>query len=281
MSEATEPEAEGAVATSGPPGTCFFEVRRFSQVDSTNRYLLDVARRRPRHGLVAVADHQRAGRGRLGRSWEAPPGTNLLVSVLLVPELPPAELHLCNVAAALATAQACRRAASLETQLKWPNDVVVGERKLGGILAESLPAKGDGAPGSGSVVVVGIGLNVRWPPPEGDPGEASVPEDLRRSATSILRETGSDLDPQDLLSVLLVALDERMAELADPGGRLRLFAEYRRCCATLGREVAVTLPDGEIRGRALDITGEGHLVVDGGSGPLTVAAGDVVHLRGR
>jgi BirA family transcriptional regulator, biotin operon repressor / biotin---[acetyl-CoA-carboxylase] ligase len=284
MSEGVVPDAVPDRVESGPPGTCFSEIHYYRQLDSTNRYLLDVARRRPQHGLVAVAGHQSAGRGRLGRHWEAPPGANLLVSVLLVPDLPPADLYLCNVAAALSAAEACRQVASLEAELKWPNDLLVGERKLGGILAESVPALENGppVPGSGGpLLVVGIGVNVRWPPPEGDAEAASVPEELRATATSILRETGRDVSPDDLLAPLLSGLDRRITELADPHGRHRVSADYRRHCRTLGREIRVTLAHEEIQGAALDITPEGHLVVDCGACFVTVVAGDVVHLRER
>src|SRR5665213_2646554 len=147
----------------GGPGagvTRFTEIRRFRELDSTNRYLLDEARAGAPGGLVAVADHQTAGRGRLGRRWEAPAGANLLMSVLLRPDLPVEELHLSTVAMALATRSACSAATAgaVIPVLKWPNDVMVGEGKLAGILAETVPD----APGS-RAVVVGMGLHVAWP----------------------------------------------------------------------------------------------------------------------
>jgi BirA family biotin operon repressor/biotin-[acetyl-CoA-carboxylase] ligase len=165
-----------------------FEVRRFEELDSTNRYLLDQARAGAPEGLVAVADHQTAGRGRLGRRWEAPAGAGLLVSVLLRPSLPIEELHLCTVAVALAARSACTEAAGVEPGLKWPNDLIVGERKVAGILAEAR----EGA------VVVGIGVNVAWPPPDTEPTEVAVPGDLAQ-ATSLWRESGTRIDPGRLL----------------------------------------------------------------------------------
>src|SRR5580692_10569135 len=172
----TEPAVAGAelsfTATPGPAGTRFGPVRRFAEIDSTNRYLLDAARAGAPEGAVAVADYQRAGRGRLGRRWEAPPGSNLLVSVLLRPRLAVEELHLCTVAVALAASAACEQGAGVVPDLKWPNDLMVGDRKLGGILAEALPAgtsaaDADDGTGRGSTnapaVVVGLGLNVGWP----------------------------------------------------------------------------------------------------------------------
>jgi BirA family biotin operon repressor/biotin-[acetyl-CoA-carboxylase] ligase len=265
---------------SGPPGTRFGEVRRFAEIDSTNRYLLDVARHRPPSSpggaLVAVAAHQGAGRGRLGRSWEAPAGANLLVSVLLAPRAAAAQLQLCNVAMSLAAADACREVAGVEASIKWPNDLVVGERKLAGVLAESTPPPAGAGP---RLVVVGMGMNVRWPPPDDAAGSAPVPADLRASATSLWRESGSALEPDSLLWPLLEGLEERLAELDDGSGRQRLAEEYRRRCATLGQHVRVVLGHGEISGDAVDMTPEGQLVVDVGGRRAVVSAGDVVHLH--
>ena len=299
-----EPVPSGVAVPSGvdvpfttvpaPDGTRFGPLRRFAQIDSTNRYLLDEARAGAPEGAVAVADYQSAGRGRLGRRWEAPPGSNLLVSVLLRPRLAVEELHLCTVAVALAAAGACERGAGVVPDLKWPNDLMVGGRKLGGILAEALPA-GTGAAGAGGstpAVVVGLGLNVRWPPPgEAAPGEAEREEEqeegslstehaeLLKAATSMWRQAATALEPLALLGLLLQELEVRLVDLADPAGRRRLASEYRRRCNTVGKKVRVSLPGEVFTGTATDITLEGHLIVDVGTCLRTVAAGDVVHLR--
>jgi BirA family transcriptional regulator, biotin operon repressor / biotin---[acetyl-CoA-carboxylase] ligase len=149
-------------AMSGEPS---WQVRHFTSLPSTNQYLLEQARSGAEEGLVAVADHQSAGRGRLGRSWDSPPGASLLVSVLLRPSLPPSGLHLCPTAVALAALDACASVAGVDARVKWPNDLVVDDHKLAGILAEVLP----GPPGEhdAAAVVVGLGLNIEWPgPPE-------------------------------------------------------------------------------------------------------------------
>ena len=258
----------------GPEGGRFGEIRWFTELDSTNRYLVDVARRVPVAGLVAVADHQSAGRGRLGRQWEAPAGAGLLMSVLLLPELPVEQLHLCSICLALAAADACSRVGGLTPSLKWPNDLLVGNRKLGGILAESVPV-----PAGGRAVVVGLGLNVSWPGGTGEASEAPVPEELRRNATSIKRETGGDVDRAELLDQLLAGLD-RLFEAVEGEGRRGVLEEYRRRCATLGRRVRVELADGAIGGTATDIDASGRLVVVDGATIHVVDAGDVVHLHG-
>ena len=228
-------------------------MRRFEELDSTNRWVLDQARAGASAGLVAIADHQTAGRGRLGRTWEAPPAENLLMSVLLRPDLPPERLHLVTAAVALAGVEAAWVVAGVEATLKWPNDVVVGDAKLAGVLAESsLPA-----------VVVGIGLNVGWAPPgaaclAGAPAGGRAPAGLSRDAVA---------------DAVLAAL---AARVGDWDGVAR---DHRRACSTVGRSVRVELADESFTGTAADVTDEGHLLVDVGACLRTVTAGDVVHLR--
>lgn len=259
-----------------PPGlagwvdpTRFGDVRWFEEIDSTNRYLVEQARAGAAEGVVAVADHQSAGRGRLGRSWEAPAGSSLLTSVLLRPPagFPINALHLLTVSVALAAADACRSEAGVDARLKWPNDLVVGGRKLAGVLAEA-----DLDPGTGTAVVVGIGVNVNWP--------AELPADLAGVATALNHLTGHRTDRVTLLGRLLANLEDRYrAVISGEAGRRALASEYRRRCATIGLPVRVELPDETFTGTASDISDEGHLLVDVGMCLRTISAGDVVHLR--
>jgi BirA family biotin operon repressor/biotin-[acetyl-CoA-carboxylase] ligase len=228
-------------------------VRRFAHLDSTNRYLLDEGRRGASEGLLAVADHQTAGRGRLGREWVSPPGASLLASVLWRPELPAERLHLLTSAMALAAAAACQRVAGFRPGLKWPNDLVVDDAKLAGVLAESDPPVG----------VVGIGLNLNWPP--------GALADL--GAAAVNQVAGHDIDREELLAALLEELDRRHGQWAE------VASAYRRSCTTIGRRVRVDLGGESFTGTAADVTDEGHLLVDVGMCLRTVAAGDVVHLR--
>ena len=239
-----------------------WEIRWFDQVDSTNAYVREQARFGAPEGLVAVADHQTEGRGRLGRRWESPPGANLLASVLLRPNIDPADLHLCTTVVALAAMDACRVVAGVGTLLKWPNDLLVEGAKVAGILAEA-----EFAGAELSAVVVGIGINVGWPgPPEA-------------GGTSLEAATGSPVDRRALLHALLAALGERRAGLDAAAGRRALAEEGRRRCATLGQQVRVTLEGEEITGRAVAIDDAGRLVVETPAGSRRVTAGDVVHLR--
>ncbi|HEY1445695.1 MAG TPA: biotin--[acetyl-CoA-carboxylase] ligase [Acidimicrobiales bacterium] len=241
-----------------------WEIRRFAEIDSTNTYVLDQARQGAAEGLVAVAEHQSAGRGRLDRRWESPPGANLLASVLLRPDCAADDLHHCSVAVALAAADACAELAGVEPVLKWPNDLLVDGSKLAGVLAE---ADFEGTRVRG--VVVGIGLNVAWP----GPAEAGG---------TCLDDAGRTAQPVDkgvLLDLLLERLGPRRPFLDHEAGRRALLEEVRHRCATLGQRVRVTLPNEELTGAASAIDDAGHLVVETRSGRRLVSAGDVVHLR--
>jgi BirA family transcriptional regulator, biotin operon repressor / biotin---[acetyl-CoA-carboxylase] ligase len=241
-----------------------WEIRRFAEIDSTNTYVRDQARQGTPEGLVAVAEHQTAGRGRLDRRWESPPGANLLASVLLRPACAAGDLHLCTGAVALAAADACAAVAGVEPVLKWPNDLLVDGAKLAGVLAEAEFA-GDRL----ESVIVGIGINVAWPgPPE---AAGTCLDDRSGSAQPV--------DPAELLDHLLEGLAARRPLLDDEVGRRDLANEVRRRCATLGQRVRVTVADGELTGVASAIDEAGHLVVETDAGAQQVSAGDVVHLR--
>ncbi len=259
------------------PGTRFTDIRRFDTLDSTNRYLLAEARSGAPEGVVAVAEFQTAGRGRLGRQWEAPAGRNLLMSVLLRPGLPADHRHQAATAVALSAVEAADRVAGVTLAVKWPNDLLGPDgRKVAGVLAEADVAGPHGSGGGAPAVVVGIGLNVNWPVDDAD-----LPPDLAGVAGSLRMLAGHEVDRAEFLESLLAGLEPRIRELRTPAGRARQAAEFRSKCATLGRTVRVELPDGGFEGTAVDITPAGHLVVEAADGPRTVLAGDVVHLRTR
>jgi BirA family biotin operon repressor/biotin-[acetyl-CoA-carboxylase] ligase len=247
-------------------GPLEWRISRFEEIDSTNTFLRARAREAAPEGLVVVANHQTAGRGRLERRWESPPGANLLTSVLLRPTCDVDDLHLCSTAVALAAADACLEVAGVGAAFKWPNDLLVGESKLAGILAEV-----EFAGGPPPAAVVGVGINVSWPGPPGAGGTCL--DDLRAG------DPGHRIDREVLLEHLLDALAPRREFLDDPLGRSVLADEVRRRCTTLGQQVLVSLPAEEITGEAVAIDERGRLVVDSDSGPRTVTAGDVVHLR--
>jgi BirA family transcriptional regulator, biotin operon repressor / biotin---[acetyl-CoA-carboxylase] ligase len=236
-----------------------WRIRRFDEIDSTNRVALDAARDGEPPGLVVVADHQTAGRGRRGRVWTAPPASSLLLSVLLEPPTGVERLHLLTMAAGVALCDAVR-AHGIDAGLKWPNDVVVGDRKLAGILAET-----ESVAGTPRAVVVGVGCNVTW---------ASFPDELADTATACDVEAGQAVDRVALLDAFLDALGRRLGALDGAP------AAYRGLLSTLGRRVRVELADATIEGVAVDVDTHGRLVIEGTDGTRAVAAaGDVVHLR--
>jgi len=261
------------------PGPMFNDIRRFESIDSTNRYLLEEARRGAPDGVVAVADHQTAGRGRLDRRWEAPPGANLLVSVLLRPDLPTDQRQLAGAVVALAATDAVAALAGLDVGIKWPNDLLGPDgRKLAGVLAEADLADSSGRSGGDGdphpPIVVGIGINVNWPRDDGD-----LPAELIGSATSLCQQAGRTLDRHALLDALLAALGPRAGDLESAAGRAGQAADFRARCTTLGTRVQVELADGRFEGLATDLTPEGHLIVEVGGSARTVVTGDVVHVR--
>ncbi len=227
-----------------------------AELDSTNAEALRLAAEGEPEGLVVVADAQTAGRGRLGRSWWAEPGTALLASWLVRPALAPERRPLLSLVAGVAAARAASAAGGVEVRLKWPNDLMLGGRKLGGILAES-DARG--------TVVVGLGLNVR---------QESFPDELGESATSLLAAGGRVPARSWRLVATLSGFGARMNTPEDT------LDDYRAMCETLGRTVRVERNDAEPAvGAAVEITDSGALVLETASGRAIVAAGDVVHLR--
>ena len=264
-------------------GSLWREVRVVAETGSTNADLLAVAREGAREGVVLVAEAQTAGRGRMGRRWTSPPRAGLTFSVLLRPYgVPAALLGWIPLLTGTAAAAALPTVAGPQPRLKWPNDVLAGGAKLGGILAER----------SGSAVVVGIGLNVTQHVGELPEGATS----LRLETATAQEGTGpveapgqgggipADLRPRVLVAVL-TALSQRYLAWRDqfsPGDAEAsgLRQEYLALCTTLGREVTVALPGGKaISGTAEGIDWAGRLEVGTANGTVPVSAGDVVHLR--
>ena len=252
-------------------GTAFADVTWVAETGSTNADLLAEARAGAPGGRVAVTDHQTAGRGRRGRSWSDPPGSSLLVSVLFRPRevLGPEQAHLLTAAVALSAAEAVGEVAGVDLDLKWPNDLVVGDaddlRKVAGVLAESVVADA-----RLEAVVVGTGLNVNWP----EAGSLDLPP----GAAAVSQLAERPIDRGELLAAWLRRLDRWWAAIA--GGRTdELLSAYRDRLSTLGQAVAIETPAGAVHGRAVDITAEGHLVIETATGRRTFAVGDVVHLR--
>jgi BirA family biotin operon repressor/biotin-[acetyl-CoA-carboxylase] ligase len=277
------PGGRARSALAAGPGRRFADVRWVAETGSTNADAMELARQGEPEGIVLVADHQTAGRGRGGRTWTAPPGAGLLLSILLRP--PASVMDLTTMAVGVAAAVAVESVAGFAPRLKWPNDLVwpgdgsASDRKLAGILAEAdWPTSSEisagwkpPAAGERTVVVVGIGLNVAWP--------ADVPPELADIAVAMNQVVTTPIDREDLLIALLSALGPRYLALC-AGDRSGLLEEWRARSATLGRRVRVELGHDDVEGTAVDITDDGHLVVQTLEGARrTFAVGDIVHLR--
>jgi len=189
------------------------------------------------------------------------------MSVLLRPVVAATDLHLCAAACTLALAAACETTAGVRPAVKWPNDLVVDDAKLAGVLSESDRSAPGGAPGS-TAVVVGMGCNLTW----------SGPPDV--VGTCLADLAGRPVGRDELLDATLAHLARRLGALSEVGGRGGLMDELRRSCATVGRQVRVERGAGaDLVGEAVAVTDAGHLVVRQAAGDVEVAAGDVVHLR--
>ncbi|MEF8814344.1 MAG: biotin--[acetyl-CoA-carboxylase] ligase [Halovenus sp.] len=246
------PEFGGAAVEFGLDAP--YDIEYHDSIGSTNGRARELARE-GRSDVVVLSDQQTGGRGRLDREWQSPTG-GVWLSVLARPEIPPAHAPAMTLAAAVATTRAVRDL-GVDASIKWPNDVLVGDRKLAGILTEM-----EGEADRVSWLVVGIGLNANV-------DVAALPADL---ATSLRAEVGvvdRRTVTQHLLSELATLTD-------DLEGVLSAWREY---ASTPGRRVRIETGTREIVGTAVDIEFPGSLVVDTGTGRVTVSTGDCEHLR--
>jgi BirA family transcriptional regulator, biotin operon repressor / biotin---[acetyl-CoA-carboxylase] ligase len=273
-----EREVSDALTARGP--TVWTRVIVVASTASTNADLAEVARAGEPEGTVLIADHQSAGRGRLGRVWQTPPRSALAVSVLLRPQPAAAAWPWLALLTGLAVTDAVDRVCGLAARLKWPNDVLlpgpgsvgpgsVGpDRKVCGVLADAVSGA-DGPTG----IVLGAGINVSQ-----DADGLPVPQ-----ATSLRLAGARTLDRTEILIGYLHALSEYYRRWTDSGGDVAesgLAVEYRRRCATIGSRVRVHLPGRKVDGVAEQVDAQGRLVVRDETGTRhEFAAGDVVHLR--
>jgi len=245
------------------------------ETGSTNADLAAAARAGAPAGSVLLADHQSAGRGRLGRTWTAPPGTSIAMSVLVRPAVPADRWTWLPLLAGLAVSDGIRQEADLPADLKWPNDVLVLGRKVSGVLAERVETP------DGPAVVIGMGINVHLTTEQ-------LPVPTATSLAIVLDELGLGAFPlhrTSIVSTTLRSLERILARweevAAVPGlSGDGLALAYRERCATIGRDVRVDLSDGtSVVGVAVDVDGAGRLVLEAEGGTRTFGAGDVVHQR--
>lgn len=247
------------------PGGRWTEVVVVDETSSTNADVAERARRGRAEGLVLTAESQTGGRGRLGRVWVAPPRSGLTVSMLLRPDVPLSAWPWLPLLTGLAVAEAVARVSDVTPRVKWPNDVVVEDRKLAGILLERVESP------AAPAAVIGIGLNVSL-----RDDERPVP-----TATSLALEGVPAPDRtvvlREVLRVFASLYDAWVA--ADGDASAGLADAYTARCVTVGREVVVQTPGGPVVGRAARVDTGGRLVVVTPDGEVAVGAGDVTHVR--
>jgi BirA family biotin operon repressor/biotin-[acetyl-CoA-carboxylase] ligase len=258
-------DADALTAQLTPTSGLWRAVEVVEEIGSTNAELVSRAAADEPEGLVLVAEHQQAGRGRLDRIWTSPPRAGLTVSVLLRPDVPAARRAWLSLLTGVALAESVSEATGVRASLKWPNDLLAADgAKLAGILAES----------AGSAVVVGVGLNV-----------STRRDELPDTGTSVSLATGAPVDRAALLVGFLRAFERRYSRwvqvLGDPVSS-GLAQDYLAWCSTVGATVTVTMPDGSaLEGVAEAVDWDGRLVVRTAAGVLELASGDVRHVRPR
>ena len=220
------------------------------------------------HGTVLIADHQTSGRGRLGRSFHSPAGSGIYMSVILRPQCRPQDLMHLTCAAAVALCDALENSCGIRPGIKWTNDLVLGSKKLAGILTELSVTQA----GMVDYAIVGIGINCCQ-------AEVDFPEEIRHMAGSLYSVTGRTIDRSKVAAALVDALYRMdQALLADRTG---LIEQYRKDCVTLGKQISVVKAGGFTRhGTALNIDDEGGLIVTFSDGMTETVTSGEVSIRG-
>lgn len=229
------------------------------EVDSTNEYL----KRMVEDGydsdemLTVTAQFQTAGKGRRGRQWFSEPGTALMFSVLVKPSLKMDDCSMITLIMAMAVRQALKDM-DIDTNIKWPNDIVLGNKKICGILTEALL--------DSKRIIVGVGINTN---------QESIPTELKESATSILLETDDCVDHDSLLDSILFNFEKLLERLFEAGDLSDLKSEYEEALVSLNKEVTVLDPAGEYNGICKGIDNKGQLIVSHEGQDTYVYAGEV------
>ncbi len=236
-------------------------IHRYDTVGSTNDIARTLASEGAAEGTVVVAAEQTSGKGSRGRTWVSPLGSNLLMSVVLQPNLPHERLGELAFVAAVAIAGTIRANLGLDARIKWPNDVRVQGKKIAGIMIET----------AGDAVVLGIGLNLNW---------VELPKEIVETATSAAIELGREVDLEDVLKSLLADLDIAYSVFRARGFG-RTLEEWRKLEETTGRTVTVALGDGKaISGKAAGVDDTGALIVETDADELRVVSAATVTVTG-
>jgi len=242
------------------------EINYYESVGSTNNIAYNLAEDGAGEGAIVIADEQTGGKGRLGRKWASPPKGGIYLSCILRPEILPNEVAEITLVAAVSAVKAINKFTGVKALIKWPNDILVSDRKAGGILTE-LKAETDRV----NFVILGLGINVNTPRKSLPDGGTSLKEESKSS---------SDFSRVELTKTLLLSLEEEYVKFKKKGFS-PLRNELKSYSCTIGRHISVATSAGKkIRGKAIDINKNGSLLVKMDSGKkVTFLSGDVTLLR--
>jgi BirA family biotin operon repressor/biotin-[acetyl-CoA-carboxylase] ligase len=238
----------------------------FEETDSTNIQARRLAEEGAPHGTLVVADCQTAGKGRRGRSWVSPHGTGIWMSFVLRPEFEPAYASMLTLVAGMAVAKGIRETTGLEALIKWPNDLVLGGKKICGILTE-MSTEDE----SIRYVVPGIGINVNT---------EEFPEEIKNTATSLKLVLGKNVKRSPVIAASAAAFEEYYRVFVKTCDMSGLMEEYDRILANREKQVCVLDPKGEYQGLALGIDREGNLLVKREDGSIVPVFSGEVSVRG-
>lgn len=234
----------------------------YDAVDSTNTCVMRLAEEGAVHGTVVVADQQNHGKGRRGRNWVSPPGTNIYMSLLLRPDFEVGKAPMLTLLMAYSVAEALIELEQVDAKIKWPNDIVLNKKKICGILTEMMMKEQEI-----DYVIIGVGINVN--------GE-SVPQELKESATTLRIETGRELSREALLARVLEMFEKNYEQFCRAGDLSVIQDDYNRILVNVGKEVQVLEPGKEYRALSQGINHIGELQVEKEDGTkASIFAGEV------
>jgi BirA family transcriptional regulator, biotin operon repressor / biotin---[acetyl-CoA-carboxylase] ligase len=236
----------------------------YESIDSTNEEAKRKALAGAPNGSLFVSEQQTGGKGRLGRSWASPAGTGLWCSLLLRPGILPLRISVTTLLAGLAVTRAIRSLTGCDAQIKWPNDIIIGGKKVCGILTE-MTAEVERV----EFVIVGIGINVN---------NTAFPENIRDKATSIRMEIGKPLRRVSLLQEILIQFETLLKQNAESDPVF--WEDYKKLCISLGRRVSFTRRGAAVKGTAVDISPEGELIVELDDGTKEIVTAGEVSVQG-
>ncbi len=257
------PEALDISIISDKLDTAFIgkEIRIMQTVDSTNEEVKRCAAAGAKSGLIVAADTQTAGKGRLGRVWSSESGYGLYFTILIRPEISPTEISSLTLAAGYAVCLAIREYTGCDAKIKWPNDVIINNKKVCGILTE-MTAQSDRI----DFLAIGIGINVN---------HSTFPDSIINKATSLFLEAGEKIDRNKFFNCLIKKLDKVLSSFL-VSISLEDINTFKMLCATIGRRVSVKRGNTTVEGTAVDITPRGELIIiDNENNEIPINSGEV------